>query len=159
MTKAYTDSKGDIRTMLRTLFATPEFHASAGAKFKRPFHFVVSALRATNAETDADRGIVSYLERMGQVPFRYPTPDGYPARASHWHGTLLWRWKFALALANNRINGTRLEREKLQKALGGDAALMATFLNRQPAAEESDAFLKSGDGLALLLASPAFQRC
>ncbi|HZJ17338.1 MAG TPA: DUF1800 domain-containing protein [Chthoniobacteraceae bacterium] len=156
---AYTESKGDIKTMLRTLFATPEFRASAGAKFKRPFHFIVSALRATNAETDADRGVVSYLERMGQVPFRYPTPDGYPARAAHWHGTLLWRWKFSLALANNRINGTRIEREALQKALGGDAALMASFLNRQPAAEESDAFLKSGDGLALLLASPAFQRC
>ena len=38
-------------------------------------------------------------------------------------------------------------------------ALMATVLNRQPVPEESDAFLKSGDGLALLLASPAFQRC
>ena len=36
---------------------------------------------------------------------------------------------------------------------------MATMLNRQPTPEESEAFLKSGDGLALLLASPAFQRC
>jgi hypothetical protein len=36
---------------------------------------------------------------------------------------------------------------------------MATLLNRQPNATESDGFLKSGDGLALILASPAFQRC
>ena len=156
---AFTISRGDIKTTLRALFATPEFRASAGGKFKRPFHYIVSALRATNAETDADRGLLSYLERMGHVPFRYPTPDGYPARAQHWHATLLWRWKFALALANNRIKGTRIERKELRRALGGDAALMATLLNRQPGADESDAFLKSSDGLALMLASPGFQRC
>jgi uncharacterized protein (DUF1800 family) len=159
VSRAFANSRGDIKTTLRALFLTPEFHASAGAKFKRPFHFVVSALRATNAETDADRGILSYLEKMGHVPFRYPTPDGYPARAQHWHASLLWRWKFALALANNRIKGTRLERKDLHSALGGDAGLMATLLNRQPGPEEGDAFLKSGDGLALLLASPAFQCC
>ncbi len=157
--RAFADSQGDIKTTLRALFATPEFRSSAGAKFKRPFHFIVSALRATNAETDADRGVISYLERMGHVPFRFPTPDGYPARAQHWHATLLWRWKFALALAHNRIKGTRIERDGLPRLLGGDAALMATLLNRQPQADESDAFLKSGDGLALLLASPAFQCC
>ena len=102
---------------------------------------------------------MQFLEKMGQAPFRYPTPDGYPLEAEHWHTTLLWRWKFALALANNRIAGTRIERAKLLRQLGGDSALMATVLNRKPTADESDAFLKSGDGLALLLASPGFQRC
>ena len=159
VTRAFTESRGDIKTTLRTLFGTPEFHASTGAKFKRPFHFVVSALRATNAQTDADRGLLSYLEKMGQVPFRYPTPDGYPARAQHWHSTLLWRWKFAIALANNHIKGTHIERKEFTAALGGDAAVAATLLNRQPSAEERDALVKSGDDLALLLASPAFQHC
>ena len=156
---AFTASKGDIKTTLRTLFATPEFQASAGMKFKRPLHFIVSALRATNASTDADRGILSYLERMGQVPFRYPTPDGYPARATHWHATLLWRWKFAIALANNRIEGTRIQSDKLAAAIGGESALTASLLNRRANDDESDAFRKSGDALALTLASPAFQRC
>jgi uncharacterized protein (DUF1800 family) len=156
---SFTAGKGDIKTMLRTLFATPEFTASSGMKFKRPFHFLVSALRATNASTSADRPVISYLERMGQVPFRYPTPDGYPAAAIHWRATLLWRWKFALALANNRIGGTHIECIRLQRQIGSDTGLMATLLGRQPRAEESDAYLKSGDGLALLLASPSFQRC
>lgn len=156
---SFSASKGDIKTTLRTLFATPEFSASSGAKFKRPFHFVVSALRATNASTNADRTVLSYLERMGHMPFRYPTPDGYPAAAIHWRATLLWRWKFALALANNRIGGTSIERARLQRRIGSDTGLMATLLGRTPRAEESDAWLKSGDGLALLLASPAFQRC
>jgi len=156
---AFATSKGDIKTVLRALFATPEFAANCVVKFKRPFHFVVSALRATNASTSADRPILSYLERMGHMPFRYPTPDGYPAAAIHWRTTLLWRWKFALALANNRIGGTSIERARLQRRVGSDSGLMATLLGRTPRAEESDAWLKSGDGLALLLASPAFQRC
>jgi uncharacterized protein (DUF1800 family) len=157
--RAFADSKGDIKTTLRALFATSEFRASAGGKIKRPFHFVVSALRVTNAHTDADKSVLSFLEKMGQAPFRYPTPDGYPLEAAHWHATLLWRWKFALALANNEIKGTRIERIKLQREIGNDVALMATVFNRQPNQTETDAFLKSGDGLALLLAAPAFQRC
>ncbi len=157
--KTFADSGGDIKTMLRTLIATPEFAASTGAKFKRPFHFVVSALRATNASTSADRPVLSYLERMGHMPFRYPTPDGYPGAAIHWRATLLWRWKFALALANNRIAGTSIERARLQDRVGSDTGLMATLLGRTPRTEEKNAWLRSGDGLALLLASPAFQRC
>jgi uncharacterized protein (DUF1800 family) len=157
--KSFTESKGDIKTVLRTLLSMPEYAASAGVKIKRPFHFVVSAMRATNASTDADKQVMQFLEKMGQAPFRYPTPDGYPLEAEHWHATLLWRWKFALALANNQIAGTRIERAKLQRQLGGDSALTAMVLNRKPSADESDAFFKSGDGLALLLASPGFQRC
>ena len=157
--QAFSDSRGDIKTTLRALFATPGFRGSTGAKLKRPFHFVVSALRATRAEITIEKPLLSYLEKMGHAPFRYPTPDGYPQESAHWFATLLWRWKFAVALASNRIPGTRVAREKLPRLLGGDAALMATVLNRQPSPEERAAFLRSGDGLALLLAAPAFQRC
>ena len=156
---AFSKSGGDIKTTLRALFGSEEFRAARGVKFKRPFHFVVSALRATNATTDGGRPLMSFLEKMGQAPFRWPTPDGYPMKASHWHATLLWRWKFALALANQRIGGTKIERHELQRAIGSDYGFMATLLNRQATAEESDAYFRSGDGLALILASPAFQRC
>jgi uncharacterized protein (DUF1800 family) len=157
--RAFAESKGDIKTTLRALFATAEFRASAGVKLKRPLHFVISALRATNASTDAAQPLIAYLEKMGQAPFRYPTPDGYPLEASHWQATLLWRWKFALALANNRIEGTQIERTHLQRLIGSDHGLMATLLNRQSTPAERDAYFASGDGLALLLAAPAFQRC
>jgi uncharacterized protein (DUF1800 family) len=156
---AFVSTKGEIKACLRALFATPEFQEARGAKLKRPFHYVVSALRATNAETDGAQPLMSFLEKMGQVPFRWPTPDGYPMEGAHWHATLLWRWKFALALANDRINGTSIQRFRLQRALGSDRALMASLLNRQASETEQDAFFESGDGLALLLASPSFQRC
>jgi len=159
--KAFADSKGDIRTTLRALFATPEFWAeeTRGAKFKRPFHFVVSAVRASHAETDASPQLVEYLQRLGHTPFRYPTPDGYPEEASHWQSTLLWRWNFAAALAENRVKGTRLVRGELRKMAGSDETLLALLLGRKPTETEQTAFAQSGGNLALALASPAFQRC
>jgi uncharacterized protein (DUF1800 family) len=158
---AFARSRGDIPATLRALFSTPEFTApeARGAKFKRPFHFVVSALRATNAVTDASRPLIDYLVRLGHAPFRYATPDGYPEEATHWQNTLLWRWNFSTALTANRIKGTRILEEDLRRQIGGDEALMATVLGRQPSAVERAAYHDSGSGLALLIASPAFQHC
>jgi len=158
---AFARSGGDVPTTLRALFATEEFwrQDGRGKKFKRPFHFVVSALRATNAETDASKALVDYLVRLGHAPFRYSTPDGYPEAASHWQSSLLWRWNFASALANNGIKGTSVESETLRERLGGDEGLMATVLGRRASELERGAYQESGAGLALLLASPAFQHC
>ncbi len=156
---AFLMTKGDIPNTLRALFATPEFQSTRGNKFKRPFNFIVSALRATNAVTDARHEIVEYLLRMGHAPFHYPTPDGFPEEASPWLGTLLWRWNFAVALNENRFNGARVNLDSLKENFGGDAGLMAHLLGRKPTAEETQSYHESGAGLALMLASPAFQRC
>ena len=156
---AFTRSGGDIRATLRALFATEEFRAQRGNKFKRPFNYIVSALRATGADTDAGLEIIDYLRRMGHAPFNYPTPDGYPEPAAPWLGTLLWRWNFALAASENNIKGTKIDFAALQKNSGGEAGLMAHLLGRKPTAEETQAYHDSGAGLALMLASPAFQRC
>jgi uncharacterized protein (DUF1800 family) len=156
---AFARTGGDLRATLRTLFATREFRFGRGNKFKRPFGFIVSALRATGARTDSGLDVIAYLSRMGHAPFNYPTPDGYPEQAAPWMGTLLWRWNFAVALSQNQIKGTRLDLELLKRNAGGDEALMAHLLGRTPIAEEAQAYHDSGAGLALLLASPAFQRC
>jgi len=158
---AFARSGGDIAATLRALFATEEFRSPAvrGGKFKRPFHFVVSALRAANAETDARKPLVDHLVRLGHAPFRYATPDGYPETAEHWQNGLLWRWNFAAALGENRIKGTRVDADALARRLGGEEALMATVLGRRPSADERAAYRESGAELALLLATPAFQHC
>lgn len=158
---AFVTAGGDIPATLRALFGTPEFQEreGRGGKFKRPFHYVISALRATNAETDAAKPLIDYLLRLGHAPFRYATPDGYPEPASHWQSTLLWRWNFATALAANRIKGTRTEIGALRARLGGDEALMATVFGRRATTMESEAYREAGADVALLLASPAFQHC
>jgi hypothetical protein len=104
-------------------------------------------------------GIIEYLNRMGHAPFSYPTPEGYPDTAPHWLGTLLWRWNFAVGLSENQIKGTKIDLTELRKNAGGDPGLMRHILGRQPTEDEASAYKESDAGLALLLASPAFQMC
>lgn len=151
-------SRGNIARTLRTLFATPEFSSARRTKLKRPFHFVVSALRATDANTDGGPALHEMLRRMGHAPYQFPTPDGYADDEASWLGTLLWRWNFAAALAGNRIDGTRVEPAPLRASLGGDDGVRAHVLGRRPTAAERDILAAAPDSLPLLLASPAFQR-
>ena len=156
----FTASGGDIPATLRALFATDAFRTTRGNKLKRPFHYIVSTLRATHATTDAGHAIQDYLLRMGHAPFHYPTPDGYPEKAAPWLGTLLWRWNFAVGLANNTLdNETKLDAEKLRASFATEENLMAHLLGRAPTADEVAASKDSGAPLALLLASPSFQKC
>lgn len=158
-TEAFTASQGDIPAILRAIFASQEFDRSRGVLLKRPMRFVVSALRAIEARCDAGPALLTHLERLGQAPFAYPTPDGYPLEAAPWLGTLLWRWNFALDLAHGRIAGTRLDAGELASRMGGAEGLARHILGRAPTALEQEVFATADlDALALALASPAFQR-
>jgi uncharacterized protein (DUF1800 family) len=158
---------GDIRSTLRALFATPEFlgdepGARTGpGKLKRPFHYVASALRATDAATDGGAPLLSYLAAMGHTPFAYPTPDGFPQEPRVWRDTMLWRFKLAAALAEGALEGTRLSAEALVARAGSERSLLVHLFGRSPSAAEMAVIAASPDRhhrLALGLAAPAFQR-
>lgn len=105
---SYAKSRGDIKSMVRTLFSAPEF-ATAPPTIKRPIDYLVSAIRGTGALTDGGPNLQDHLTKMGQLAFSWPMPDGYPDRTSAWTGSLLPRFNFALALASGGIGGTRIE--------------------------------------------------
>lgn len=151
-------SRGSIASSLGTLFITPEFVRARRTKLKRPFHYVVSALRATDAHTDGGPALHEMLRRMGHAPYQFPTPDGYADDQASWLGTLLWRWNFAAALAANRLDGTRVDPDTLRAALGGEDGLRAHLLGRLPTPSEHEVLAGATDSLSLLVASPAFQR-
>ena len=104
---------GSIRETLRVIISSPEFFSAAAyrAKVRTPFEFVVAALRALNASSEADPALVDWIKRMGQPVFGRLTPDGFPDKADQWlaSGSLLERFNFASALATNRIKGTRID--------------------------------------------------
>ena len=101
-------SRGDIRQTVSTLLHSDELR-DAPPKFKRPYTYAVSALRHVGARSDGGSGLQRELAGLGQVPFDWPTPDGYPDTQEHWSARMLPRWNFALALASNAIPGTRVE--------------------------------------------------
>ncbi|QSQ23019.1 DUF1800 domain-containing protein [Pyxidicoccus parkwayensis] len=111
--KAFLDSDGDLRTVYRALFQSPEFWASEAraAKVKTPFEFVVSALRATDAEVTVRPRLVQSLARMGEPLYRAPAPTGFPEVSAPWvnSGALVARLNFSLELVSGRLPGTRVK--------------------------------------------------
>lgn len=152
----FTESGGDIKATLRTLFQTVAFRKPETAKFKRPFRYLISTLRMTGAELDQPDALLDYLARMGHSPFQYPTPDGYPEEAGPWYGSMLWRWHLVFALSRNEVPGVTIDWKALEQDAGGGTALAARFLGRNPTPEELQ-LAAGGAAPALILASPAFQ--
>ena len=113
MAKSYLSSGGDIPTVLKTLFHSPEFWAASDfrAKVKTPLEFVVSAARASNANIQNFQSLTNALRQMGMPLYGCMPPTGYKWDASDWvsTGALVDRMNFALSLAANRLPGITVE--------------------------------------------------
>ncbi|MEP6704552.1 MAG: DUF1800 domain-containing protein, partial [Acidobacteriota bacterium] len=111
--EAFSKSSGDIKTTLRALFTDKEFFAPENyrAKIKTPFEVVISSVRALGADTNGGPAMLAMLNKLGEVPYGYQAPTGYPDTAEDWvnTGALLERLNFAIAVASNRIPGTRVD--------------------------------------------------
>jgi uncharacterized protein (DUF1800 family) len=163
LAQTFLRTDGDIRALMAVLFRSDEFRHSRERKLKRPFDYVVSALRAVNADTDG-AGVLPHLQRMGQAPYQWAMPNGYPDRAEAWLPGLLARWNFAAALASGQIAGTAVDLPALINAAGArssdqrSAALQVAILGRvQPGLTARVAAGGLAQMAALLLASPEFQ--
>jgi len=163
-------SDGDIRETLKTIFFSKEFNSPEAyrAKIKRPFELVVSAIRTLGADTNGGPGTHQWIERLGEPLYGFQTPNGYSDAAESWVNTggLLERMNFGLALANNRVQGTRVN---LSKANGDQSKVLdeylQTILAGDISASTKDALMKElaqsdppTKVVGLILGTPEFQR-
>ncbi|MEZ4335130.1 MAG: DUF1800 domain-containing protein [Sandaracinaceae bacterium] len=160
---AFVASDGEIGATVRAILLHPDLYA-APPRVSRPFPYVVRALRALGADTHARGALRDHLARMGQLPFDHPTPDGYPFEEAAWLGTMLPRWRFALALAEGHLDDTAIDLPRLRDALPAADPLGALFrhlVGRDPTPEERTHALSHppARALALVLSSPAYVRC
>ncbi len=126
MARSYLDSKGEIRAVLRTLFASEEFMAPAalGAKFKTPYQFVISAARAAAVPVQDIKPLANTLRQLGMPLYGCQTPDGYKNTEQAWLNpdALTRRITFATALASGKLplseSGQKPEASQLQATLG-----------------------------------------
>ena len=160
----FTKSDGDIRETLKAIFFSTEFNSREAyrVKIKRPFELVVSAIRTLGADTNGGPGTHQWIARMGEPLYGFQTPNGYSDAAESWVNTggLLERMNFGIALANNRVQGTRVDLgkltmdESLKMILAGEIspATRETLLKQ---VDQSDPAAKV---VGLILGTPEFQR-
>jgi uncharacterized protein (DUF1800 family) len=132
---------------------------------KTPLEMIVSAVRATGAQVEYAMPLGNQIAQLGQPLYRKQEPTGYSSANAEWvnSAALLARMNFALALADNRVPGVKVDStqfpadpaEAARKLLFGDATQQTiASINNALTQKEPTPALVAG----LVLGSPDFQR-
>jgi len=95
--QAYIDTGGDIKSMLRVVLAERWLRCSK-PRLKRPYHYALSAVRAAPSYITDFWALIYLSDTMGQTPFLWAPPNGYPDSSAYWAGHLLPRWRYPNSL-------------------------------------------------------------
>jgi hypothetical protein len=101
------DAPDQMARVVKTILFSEEYRSAPATKFKRPLEYLASYLRSTDADFVPRMDVVSQLDQMGQLLFRWTTPTGHPDTAGYWQGGtfLLRRWNLPLVLRDNDWKG------------------------------------------------------
>ncbi len=157
LAKVFIAEDGQIVPVLRALFASDAFWAAenVAGKFKTPYHYAVSTLRASGAtltNTPAVLGLAGQLAVQGMPLFGCPTPDGYKNTEAAWLNPdgMSKRINFAAQVAAGRLGGS-VEPEALMAELGP----LVTPATRSLVAQQSE---DKALAATLVLAGPGMMR-
>ncbi len=148
---AYMNSHGDLPTVYRAIIESPEAWSSHPVKFKSPWEWAVSALRALDQHDLQPEMAAQLLNQLGQPTWKPGSPAGYDDVAASWAApeALMRRVEIAQRLADKA--GSSVDARALaEKVLSG---VLSESTRTAIARAESPA-----EGLALLLVSPEFVR-
>ena len=142
-------TQGDLRALMQSLIRDEEFwrQENWGAKFKTPYQYLLSSLRALDISPAEPQAMLAALAQAGMPLYGAQTPDGYKNLASAWLNpeALAQRVQWA-----SRI-GAKQARAESAAALTNTLGVILKDGTRQALAAEA-VELRS----ALLLASPEF---
>jgi uncharacterized protein (DUF1800 family) len=143
---------GDLHAVSLALIDLPQIWSQPLTKVKTPNDLVTSACRAFAIDSPAaGEGILMGLKQMGHIPFGAPSPAGWPDTADDWMApeAMMTRIEWALAAGqklDGRFDAREVAKETIQP-VASDSTL--SHINNAPS---------SAEALALLIASPEFQR-
>ena len=151
--RSFLKSGGDLRELTLTLINMAEVWERQLPKIKTPYEMVVASFRAVNAPIKkvGFEKIAQSLALLDHLPFQAPSPQGWPDRVDDWlspnamMNRVEWCHAFAQVM-RPKESPLELAQNLLSEVASGDTML---WIERAPSPV---------DGLALLLASPQWQR-
>jgi uncharacterized protein (DUF1800 family) len=84
LTERFESSDGNIREVLKALFDSREFWDSYGLKYKTPYQFVLSLVRAGGIAVGNTRPLLAAISQLGMPLYGCLTPDGYKNTEDAW---------------------------------------------------------------------------
>ncbi|MDA0656309.1 MAG: DUF1800 domain-containing protein [Proteobacteria bacterium] len=148
---AFSKSGGDLRATALAMLQINDAWAPKPAKMKTPAELVISVARALNLDLNMGKGMVRAQNILGQKPYAAPSPAGWPDKAEAWAApeAMMERleWGASMAVHSRRdIDPVRFAKSILGPTVSENTL---TWISRAPSVRE---------GIALVFASPAFQR-
>ena len=126
--ETFTRTGGDIRSVLRTVFESPEFWSrrAVRAKVRSPLELVAGSVRALSARVDDPMALVRAVARIGEPLFAAQPPTGYVDSAQSWlsSGALIARIDFGLALAGGQLDGVQVDLAPILQDADGPAEVL-----------------------------------
>jgi hypothetical protein len=152
MAKTFLDSDGDIKAVLRTLVASPEFNSKKyfRNKVKTPMEFLASSYRTTMTDPSNPGALVNTIKNMGMPLYYALPPTGYYITADKWMNTsaLVDRLNFAYQLTNSKFANQKFDASKVvalgllsQKMLPSEMASSGTGPAKTPRAAYAEAVM------------------
>ncbi|MEO5865887.1 MAG: DUF1800 domain-containing protein [Sphingomonas sp.] len=148
---AFLRSGGDLPTIYRAIIESPEAWVEQPIKFKTPWEWSISAMRALNVRVADPLATVGLLNQLGQPTWKPGQPVGYDDIAASWAGpdAVMRRVEAAERFAGRA--GSVVDARAVAPKLFPGAVTPAT--TQALARAESP-----GQALALLLVAPEFMR-
>jgi hypothetical protein len=107
MAQRYLATDGEIRAVLETMFTSAEFHDPRyyNNKFKTPYEYVVSCVRATGVPIRNYRPLYGTMQILGMPLYGCQTPNGYANTEDAWLNpdAMMTRLSFATALGSGNL--------------------------------------------------------
>jgi uncharacterized protein (DUF1800 family) len=118
--QVFMKTDGDLCKVVRAILTSAEFNSTTAfrSKVKSPIELAASAIRAVDGDTNGAPALHEWIRRMGEPLYQFAFPTGYGEDSSKWVNTGVFfnRINYAVALANNQINGTSYDPLRLVSA-------------------------------------------
>ena len=151
--KTFLNTGGDLRALTETLINMPEVWKTPLPKIKKPYEMIVSTFRLTPVPPDKIdfKRIAQSLALLDHLPFQATSPAGWPDTTESWlsPNSMMNRVEWCHALSQvlrPRENPVMVAKTVLDGVANPETL---KWIERAPSPE---------DGMALLLASPEWQR-
>jgi uncharacterized protein (DUF1800 family) len=147
----FTNSGGDLKEIYKSLIASPEVWQAKAKKFKSPWDWTISSMRAMGRRNVIPSQITALLTQLGQPVWRPGSPAGFNDTSANWAApdALMRRVEIAQRLAQESNESV-------------DARILAPKVLPEVLTEAtSNAIARAesrGTAIALLLISPEFLR-
>ena len=107
MANRYLETDGETRAVLETMFTSAEFWEpqNYGVKFKTPYEYVISCVRATGVPVRNYRPLYGTMQVLGMPLYACQTPNGYANTQDAWLNpdAMMTRLSFATALGSGNL--------------------------------------------------------